>query len=633
MLNTWSREVMGECSVAEPQSIYQLEKTGIWGEAVRQRRAIVINDFHAPNPLKKGYPEGHVDLSRFCTVPVFADGRIVAVGGVANKETDYDEGDVRQLTLMMDSVWKIVERQRAVAGLKQSEERYRVLFERSDDGIIILGAEGPEAGQILDCNEAVVKCHGFSREEILAMNITELEATVSKEEIADRMERLLAGEWLKFEAIHHKKDGTLVPVEVSAGCLEYGGVRRIVTFERDISDRKEAEKDKLQLEKQLRQAQKMEAIGTLAGGIAHDFNNLLAVIVGFSDLARESVGEREPVSEYLRQVVEAGERAKSLVKQIMTFSRRTTLEMVKLDLNEAVAQAAKLLERTLPKMISVETRLAEELPPVKGDPGELEQVLLNLATNAQDAMPEGGRLMLETSELTIDEGYGLAHLKVAPGEYLLLQVSDTGQGMDESIRERIFDPFFTTKEPGKGTGLGLATVYGIVKSHGGHIYCYSEPGQGTTFKVYLPVFKDAGQSQAQAGLAEGPPAGGHESILLVDDEKALLELGEAILVQAGYQVLKAQSGEEALEIYRQRRDYLDLVILDLGMPGMGGHRCLKAVLEINPRAKVVIASGYPAKGQARESLQAGAVKYVAKPFGRAGLLASVRAALDVPNHT
>ncbi len=396
----------------------------------------------------------------------------------------------------------------------------------------------------------------------------------------------------------------------------------------EVEERKRTEQEQEKLRAQLIQSQKMESLGTLAGGIAHDFNNLLSVMTGFTELALGTVQSTEVISQHLREVIQAGERAKNLVKKILTFSRLNTFEMKPLDLNKEVRQAVILLERTLPKMINVHTHLADDLKPINGDANELEQILINLATNAQDAMPQGGSLILETSNVRVDEGYNANYLKLAPGEYVLLQVSDTGQGMDALIREQIFDPFFTTKDLGKGTGLGLSTVYGIVKSHGGHISCYSEPGNGTTFKIFLPVFHDDDANQTQQVPEQRQPVGGNESILLVDDEKLLLELGETILSQVGYRVMTAQSGEEALDIYREHKDRLDLVITDLGMPGMGGYKTLKTILEINPQAKVVIASGYMATSHVKTALESGAAGYVAKPFGRMELLTKIREELD-----
>lgn len=396
----------------------------------------------------------------------------------------------------------------------------------------------------------------------------------------------------------------------------------------EVEERKRTEQEQEKLRAQLIQSQKMESLGTLAGGIAHDFNNLLSVMTGFTELALGKVQGTEVISQHLREVIQAGERAKNLVKKILTFSRLNTFEMKPLDLNKEVRQAVILLERTLPKMINVHTHLADDLKPINGDANELEQILINLATNAQDAMPQGGSLILETSNVRVDEGYNANYLKLAPGEYVLLQVSDTGQGMDALIREKIFDPFFTTKDLGKGTGLGLSTVYGIVKSHGGHISCYSEPGNGTTFKIFLPVFHDDDANQTQQVPEQRQPVGGNESILLVDDEKLLLELGETILSQVGYRVMTAQSGEEALDIYREHKDRLDLVITDLGMPGMGGYKTLKTILEINPQAKVVIASGYMATSHVKTALESGAAGYVAKPFGRMELLTKIREELD-----
>lgn len=301
-----------------------------------------------------------------------------------------------------------------------------------------------------------------------------------------------------------------------------------------------------------------------------------------------------------------------------------------MSLNDAVESSLELLSRSLPKMVEIETSLAPDLSPVNADPTQMEQILLNLATNAADAMPQGGRLTVETQNVTLGEEYCRLHLEAAPGDYVLLQVSDTGQGMDVQTREHIFDPFFTTKQVGKGTGLGLASVYGIVKAHGGQIYCYSEPGLGTSFKIYLP----AHQGPAAVATKPAPPPErcltGHERILLVDDEENLRQLGEQLLTQSGYQVTTAGSGEEALALYQASAPAFDLVVLDLGMPGMGGQRCLQALLALDPAARVVIASGYSANSQAKDSLRSGAAAFVAKPFRRVDLLDTVRSVLDRP---
>jgi CheY-like chemotaxis protein len=281
-------------------------------------------------------------------------------------------------------------------------------------------------------------------------------------------------------------------------------------------------------------------------------------------------------------------------------------------------------------MISIETHLADNLPAILADSTQIEQVLLNLSSNAHDAMPDGGRLVMETQPVVLDQEYCRQHLEVLPGAYVLLMLTDTGLGMDENTLEHIFEPFYTTKEIGKGTGLGLSSSYGIVKNHGGHIHCYSGAGTGTTFKLYLPVFKDGTSDTREEGpdpSAEDAP-GGTETVLLVDDEEPLRQLGAHALGSVGYLVQTAGSGEEALEVYRDLGGSLDLVIMDLGMPGMGGHKAMKAILDLDPTAKVLIASGYSAQGRARGALEDGAAGYVAKPFRRKDFLTTVRQVLD-----
>ncbi|MFH1035791.1 MAG: response regulator [Pseudomonadota bacterium] len=394
----------------------------------------------------------------------------------------------------------------------------------------------------------------------------------------------------------------------------------------DISDRVRAEVERRRLEGQLRQAQKMEAVGTLAGGIAHDFNNILTAVMGHAEmgLSRGRLGQ-DPSRE-LGRILQAAERARDLVRRILAFSRKVEVQPRPHNLNLDVEHVVQMLKHTIPKMIAIETHLAPELLPVEGDSSQMEQVIINLATNAMDAMPQGGRLVIETANVALDQDYCRQHLEVHPGPYVLLMVSDSGSGMDQRTLEQAFDPFFTTKEVGRGTGLGLSTVHGIVKSHGGHINAYSEVGLGTTFKIYLPTLTEEAPAKPLPPPLPVDLLGGCETILLVDDEEDLRELGAQTLEEMGYSVRTAATGEEALELYRQQA--ADLVIMDLGMPGMGGHQCLRHILELDPGARVMIASGYSANGLVRDSLSVGALGYVAKPFKRVDLLATVREILD-----
>ena len=409
---------------------------------------------------------------------------------------------------------------------------------------------------------------------------------------------------------------------------DQGQPLRMVGTMIDISAQKRAEEEKNQLAAQLRQAQKMEAIGTLAGGIAHDFNNILAAIVGYSELARDDAINGKVDPQDLSQVIAAAERGRILVQQILTFGRSMDTELKPLSLNHVIKQTLRMLERTISKEIAMETVLEESLRPIKADHTQMEQVLVNLASNAQDAMGEGGRLIIETSNVTLDQEYCRHNIDLAPGDYVLLMVSDTGLGMSVSEREHIFEPFFTTKEVGKGTGLGLSMVYGIVKAHGGQIHCYSEPGMGTTFKIYLPTAEDLIGGEPMVPNGDTQEFRGHETIMVVDDEPALRNMALRTLSNHGYRVIMAESGEKALELYQKQGPEVDLVVLDLGMPGMGGVKCLRELLRINKEQKVMIASGYSANGPVKDALASGARGYVAKPFKRAELLATIREVLD-----
>lgn len=390
---------------------------------------------------------------------------------------------------------------------------------------------------------------------------------------------------------------------------------------RFITQLKKAELEKELLQQQLFQAQKMEAVGTLAGGIAHDFNNLLQIVLGYSEvmLLRKKEGEHDYVD--LHQIYQAGKRGADLVTSLMTFSRKVEANFIPVDLNQEITQLQDLLSHTIPKIIKFDLRLSGDLEVINADRSQIGQVLMNLGVNARDAMPDGGTLTIETANVVLDKEYCSAHLEAIPGSYVLLTVSDTGQGMDKETLSHIFEPFFSTKEVGRGTGLGLATVYGIVKQHSGHITCYSEPGLGTTFKIYFPAIEK--ERVSETATVERPIPGGTETVLLVDDEESLRDLGTTLLNKYGYRVITASNGKEALETYRRMADRISLIMLDLLMPVMDGETCLEEILRVNPNAKVVIASGVTEQGQGK-----GAMGFVQKPFDMRQLLTTVREVLD-----
>ena len=393
-----------------------------------------------------------------------------------------------------------------------------------------------------------------------------------------------------------------------------------------VSDRKNQEREKELLEAQLRQSQKMEAIGTLAGGIAHDFNNILAAIVGYAELSLEDCQEGEVDPRFLMNILEASMRAKELVRGILAFSRSAEASYYTLDLNREVCAAAEILKRTLPKMIRLDLDLDPDLGPILGDSGQIQQVLLNLVSNSKDAMPDGGTITLATSTVAADQAGLQAEENAAPQAYSVLKVKDAGQGIPEDLLDQIFDPFFTTKEVGKGTGLGLSTVYGIVRSHMGHIETKSDPGKGTEFTIYFPE-TDSYLPPPEAEMDNACAVSGNgETVLLVDDERAIREIGARILADAGYRPLVAASGEEALELYGAEK--ISLVILDLDMPGIGGRECLARLLRLDPEAKVVIASGHGGDRDTDLRSIGGAREFIAKPYLKTAMLRLVGRVLD-----
>jgi two-component system, cell cycle sensor histidine kinase and response regulator CckA len=370
----------------------------------------------------------------------------------------------------------------------------------------------------------------------------------------------------------------------------------------------------------------MEAVGTLAGGVAHDFNNILTIVLGYAELLIAKTDKKAPDYADLQEIAQAARNGADLVKRLLAFGRKAESKPRPINLNHRVEQLQKVLSRTLPKTIGIQLNLAKDLRTINADPTQMDQILMNLAVNARYAMPDEGQLTIETANVTLDDEYCRFHMGANPGEYVLLAVSDTGHGMDRETLKHIFEPFFTTKDPGQGTGLGLAMVYGIVKQHGGCINCHSEPSKGTTFKIYFPAA--VSPEQAQAIETKSPPRGGFETILIVDDEKPVRDLGVRILTNAGYKVFTASNGKEALELYQSRSREISLVLLDLVMPEMGGKQCLQDLLRWDPCAKVVIATGYSPGGATKEILASTAMGYIEKPYDVRQVLEVVRSVLD-----
>ena len=398
------------------------------------------------------------------------------------------------------------------------------------------------------------------------------------------------------------------------------------------AERKQAEEGKAVLQEQLRQSQKMESIGQLAGGVAHDFNNILTVIHGYSELVINSLDPTNPIREDVKEIKAAAERASGLTRQLLAFSRKQVLQPKVIDLNALVSNMVKMLRRMIGEGIELNTLWADDLGRIKADPGQIEQVMLNLAVNARDAMPNGGKLTIETADVELDQDYADLHLSVVPGSYVMLSVSDTGVGMTPEVRDRVLEPFFTTKEKGKGTGLGLSTVYGIVKQSGGNIWIYSEPGQGSTFKIYLPRVEEEVDSMLQSSVVGNKPQQGSETILLVEDEKMVRNLALTILKRQGYNVLEAEDGEMALRIVQKHNgNPIHLVLTDVVMPGMSGHELSDRLKAQCPEMKVIFMSGYTDESIIeKHGLMAPGIHFIQKPFQPDALVKKIRSVLDRP---
>ena len=495
-MHSWSKNIVKQCNIGDKPLTYPMETMGLWGEAVRQRKAIITNNYSVPNPFKKGLPKGHIKIIRHMNAPLFEDNRIIIVAGLGNKENDYEESDVRQLTLLMQDMWSLIQH-------------------------------------------------------------------------------------------------------------------------------KQREKEKKKIEVRLLQAQKIETIGTLVGGIAHNFNNLLMGIQGYTSLMLFETDPANPNYARLKNIEEMVKSRFKLTQQLLGYARKGQDKVKPLDLNLLVEETSETFGRTR-KEFTIRRELADNLYTIEADQGQIEQVLLNLYVNAADAMPEGGDFTLKTINSSHKDIKG-KHFDPKPDNYVMLSVADTGAGMDKPTMKRIFEPFFTTKDMGRGTGLGLASVYGIVKAHNGYIDVDSKKGLGTTFKIYLPASEIKLQKVVKISeeLVKGT-----ETVLMVDDEKDILEVGRELLKAIGYKVLTAIDGNEAIEIYKKNMDKIDIILLDMIMPTMSGGKVFDIIKKINPNAKVLLITGYSLDNQVTKILNRGCDGFIQKPFNLNELSGKIRKIIE-----
>ncbi len=520
----------------------------------------------------------------------------------------------------------ITESKKAQRRIAESEEKFRLAFETSPDAIVI---SRNSDGSYVSVNDGFIKITGYSREEIVGQKFPEFTIWNNVED-RDRFYNQLQrdNEVTNFEAPFKIKDGTVLHGLMSAKIMYIEEEEHLIVVSRDITNWKKTQRKLTEKEQQLRRAVKMEAVGTLAGGIAHDFNNILQIIGGHAQLLYAE-SDNETLSRKCEIINEAVDRGSSLVRSLLTFSRKVESNLVPTNINEVISKAHKLLDRVAvgPVQTNIVLELDGSIDKVLADAPQIEQIITNLVLNAKDAMPEGGKITIKTTMIDCDEFFCSSHPDLIEGTHVVTVVSDSGLGINRDNLERIFDPFFTTKEMGKGTGLGLAVVYGIVKNHHGHISCYSEEGLGTEFKIYLPTV-DSDVDEEQTRQEELEIKEGNETILIVDDEEAIRNLAKTIFEKYGYKVILCEDGYCGLETYKEKKDDIDLVLLDLIMPGISGAEVLGQLTEINPDVKVIVASGYSINGPIRDALDQGARSFISKPYTMRSLLIEVRNVLD-----
>jgi two-component system, cell cycle sensor histidine kinase and response regulator CckA len=561
--------------------------------------------------MRTGEPEL---LGSYMCVPLMTRGRPWGAITLLSDERAFDTDDLELASELARRAAAAIETTRLVESLERSEERYRMLFEASPLPMWVYDAE---TLGFLAVNDAAVRHYGYTRQEFLGMTIKDIRPPEDVDAVLASLRSSggpgspMPGTWR-----HRTRDGTIIDVEITAGRIRFEGRRAALVLAHDVTER-------LRLEERLSQSEKMEAIGRLAGGVAHDFNNLLTVISGYAEIL---LGRPETTGrEQLGEIAHAAEQAAALTRQLLAFSRRQVLHPVTLDLNEIVAGMEPMVRRIIGDDVNVGVALAPTLPAVEADRAQIERVILNLAANARDAMPQGGRLTIETAEVELDEDYVASRGEGTAGANVLLAVSDTGVGMSDDVQRHLFEPFFTTKGPGAGTGLGLATVFGVVKQSGGSIYVYSEEGRGTTFKIYLPA---AAGSADLAPSADPAAELGSETVMLVEDDESVRTLVQTMLETKGYEVLAAAGAEEAERMCEARSGGVDLLLTDVVMPEVNGRMLAERLAALSPSMRILFMSGYSDEAVYRHGEISPNASFIEKPFTDRTLARKVREVLD-----
>lgn len=615
----------GFCETGDARNSHDsIDQTGIWADCVREKKPVVHNP-PASLPHKNEMPQDHARLVRELAVPVIREGRVTAILGTGNKPVDYTETDVEAVSYLADVIWQIIEQKQTLEELRKREEQMQSIFRAAPVGIGLV-----KNRVLLDVNSRICEMTGYEKEALIGRNARMLYPTQDEftfvgaekyRQISKKGTGTVETRWLK-------KDGTIIDVLLSSTPLDISDLSAGVTFTAlDITERRKNESEREKLQGQLMQARKMESVGRLAGGIAHDFNNKLQAIMGYIHLALQDAGPGGRIRHSLTEIEKAAQGSTELVRQLLGFARKQAINPIMLDLNETLTGMLNMLRRLIGENIHLVWKPGANLWPVRMDPTQIDQILVNLAVNARDAISGIGNLVVETENRLVDETGCSNHAGFVPGAYVLLTVRDTGCGMSQEILDNIFEPFFTTKEIGKGTGLGLATIYGIVKQNKGYIHVNSEPGAGTTFQIYLPRIA---VETAVPETVNNPETltGGTETILLVEDDDMILELTETILGQLGYTVLSALTPGRAIDLAMQHHEPINLMITDVVMPDMNGKELRERLNTVKPGIQCIFISGYNADIIANNGILDDTVHFLQKPFSVQSLAEKVRLALE-----
>jgi len=528
---------------------------------------------------------------------------------------------------MIEYSLDITERKLAEESLKESEERFRAVFDNASDGILLADAKSKK---FVMANKTMAKMLGYSKNALTNMAVMDIHPKKDSPYVIEQFEKQAKGEIeLAKDIPLLRKDGTMFYADVNASPITLSGKTYLMGIFRDVTVQKQIEDEKKKIQKQLLQSQKMESVGTLAGGIAHDFNNILQTIIGYTDLLLPEFDVDDERRGDIEEISKAGKRAASLTRQLLAFSRRQPLEAKVINLNETIKEMHKMLHRLIGEDIKLITQLDKKVMQIKADPGQIEQVIMNLAINAHDAMPKGGEVTIKTENINIDKEYCASYPEAHEGEFIRLSFSDTGCGMNKKTMARIFEPFFSTKELGRGTGLGLSVLYGIVRQHKGWINVYSEPGQGSSFKIYLPALATKVKDHETKHLysLKGLKGKG-ERILLVEDDAAIKKFAIKVLTNKGYKIFSASTVKEALEAFAKEKGVFDLVLSDVVLPDKNGLELVEELLLQKPKLRVIMNSGYTNHKAQQETIAKKGYTFMNKPYTVNELLKTIKEALN-----